>query len=132
MGARVKGTSLYIRTIEHAWLMWQSQLNLEDLQLGSILYRYGSPEAEVSIDTFENVRNLRDACLAMARQGLFLTFFCSFSMYSPVPQLQDTVLLFGTILSLDPVHFRKYEACLLIGSILNFEALLGAPAIKST
>ena len=37
-------------------------------------------------------------------------------------QLQDTVLLFGTVLLLDPVHFRKYEACILIGSILNFEA----------
>ena len=47
-------------------------------------------------------------------------------------QLQDTVLLFGTVLLLDPVHFREYEACLLIGSILNFEALLGAPLIKTT
>ena len=47
-------------------------------------------------------------------------------------QIQDTVLLFGTVLLLDPVHFRKYPACLLIGSILNFEALLGAPLIKTT
>ena len=47
-------------------------------------------------------------------------------------QLQDTVLLFGTVLLLDPVHFRKYEACLLIGSILNLEALLGAPLLKTT
>ena len=31
-------------------------------------------------------------------------------------QLQDTVLLFRTVLLLDPVHFQKYEACLLIGS----------------
>ena len=61
--------------------MSQSQLNLEDLQLESILYRYGSPEAELSTDTFENVRNLRDACLAMARQGHSLAFFvCLFSM----------------------------------------------------
>jgi len=38
-------------------------------------------------------------------------------------QLQDTVLLFATVLLLDPVHFQKYEACLLSGTILNFEAL---------
>ena len=41
-------------------------------------------------------------------------------------QLQDTVLLLRTVLILDPIHFRKYKVCLLIGSILNFEALLGA------
>ena len=46
-------------------------------------------------------------------------------------QLQYTVILFRTVLLLDPVHFRKYDACLLIGSILNFEALLGAPLIKN-
>ena len=41
-------------------------------------------------------------------------------------QLQDTVLLLGTVLLLHPVHFQKYEACLLIGStVLNFEAHLG-------
>ena len=32
-----------------------------------------------------------------------------------------------TVLLLGPVPFQKYEAWLLIGSILNFEALLGAP-----
>ena len=40
-------------------------------------------------------------------------------------QLQNTAILFGTVLLLDPVHFRKYEVCLLIGSILNFEARSG-------
>ena len=47
-------------------------------------------------------------------------------------QLEDTVLLIGTLLLFDPVLFPKYEAWLLIGSILNFEALLGAPLIKTT
>ena len=47
-------------------------------------------------------------------------------------QLQDTVLLFGTVLSLYPVHFRKYASHLLIGSMLNFEAFLGAPLIEIT
>ena len=41
-------------------------------------------------------------------------------------------LLIETVLLLDPVLLRKYEACLIIGSILNFEALLGAPLIKTT
>ena len=45
-------------------------------------------------------------------------------------QLEDTVLLIGTLLLFDPVLFPKYEAWLLIGSIPNFEALLGAPLIK--
>ena len=39
-------------------------------------------------------------------------------------QLDDSVLLIGTLLLFDPVLFPKYEARLLIGSILNFEALL--------
>ena len=47
-------------------------------------------------------------------------------------QLEDTVLLFGTFLLFDPLLFPMYEAGLLIGSILNFEALLGAPLIKTT
>ena len=47
-------------------------------------------------------------------------------------QLEDTVLLIGTLLLFDPVLFPKYEAWLLIGSIPNFEALLGAPLIKTT
>ena len=47
-------------------------------------------------------------------------------------QLQNTVLLFGTFLFLDPVHFLKYEAWLLIGSILNLGALLGASLIEAT
>ena len=47
-------------------------------------------------------------------------------------QLQDMVLLFGTILLLDPVHFQKYEVCLLIGSILNFEAFLGPSFMETT
>ena len=47
-------------------------------------------------------------------------------------QLEDTVLLIGTLLLFDTVLFPKYEAWLLIGSILNFEALLGAPLIKTT
>ena len=46
-------------------------------------------------------------------------------------QLQDTVLLFGTVLSLYPVHFRKYVSRLLIGSMLNFEAFLGAPFYRN-
>ena len=41
-------------------------------------------------------------------------------------QLEDMVLLIGTVLLFDPVLFPKYEAPLLIGSIPNFEALLGA------
>ena len=45
-------------------------------------------------------------------------------------QLEDTVLLIGTLLLFDPVVFPKYEAWLLIGSILIFEALLGAPLIR--
>ena len=56
--------------------------------------------------------------------------------YSGTPtlwcQLEDSVLLIGTLLLFDPVLFPKYEAWLLIGSILNFEALLGAPLIKTT
>ena len=47
-------------------------------------------------------------------------------------QLEDSVLLIGTLLLFDPVLFPKYEAWLLIGSILNFEALLGAALIKTT
>ena len=47
-------------------------------------------------------------------------------------QLQDTVLLYGTVLSLYPLHFRKYVSRLLIGSMLNFEAFLGAPLIEIT
>ena len=47
-------------------------------------------------------------------------------------QCQDTVLLISTLLLFDPVLFPKHEAWLLIGSIPNFEALLGAPLIKTT
>ena len=46
-------------------------------------------------------------------------------------QIEDNVLLIGTFLSFDPVLFPIYEVWLLIGSILNFEALLGAPLIKN-
>ena len=38
-------------------------------------------------------------------------------------QLEDTVLLIGTLLIFDPVLFPIYEALLLIGLALNFEAL---------
>ena len=38
-------------------------------------------------------------------------------------QLEDSVLLIGTLLLFDPVLFPNYEAWLLIGSIPNFEAL---------
>ena len=41
-------------------------------------------------------------------------------------QLEDTVCLFGTLLLLDPIHFPKSEQCLLIGSICQNGALLGA------
>ena len=48
-------------------------------------------------------------------------------------QLEDTGLLIGTLLLFDPVVlFPICEALLLFGSILNFEALLGAPLIKLT
>ena len=47
-------------------------------------------------------------------------------------QLEDMVLLIGTLLLFDPALFPIYEAWLLIGSILNFEALLGARLIKTT
>ena len=45
-------------------------------------------------------------------------------------QLEGTVLLIGTLLLFDPVLFPKYEAWLLIGSIPNFEALLGQPFFR--
>ena len=53
--------------------------------------------------------------------------------YSLVPITRQGSL-FGTVLLLDPVRFRKYEVCHLIGSTLNFgaEARLGAPLIKTT
>ena len=41
-------------------------------------------------------------------------------------QLEDTVCLFGTLLLLDPIHFPKSEPCLLIGSVCQNGALLGA------
>ena len=47
-------------------------------------------------------------------------------------QLEDTILLIGTLLLFDPILFPKYEAWLSIGSIPNFEALLGASLIKTT
>ena len=47
-------------------------------------------------------------------------------------QLEYADLLISTFLLFDPVLFPIYEARLLIGSILNFEALLGAPLIKTT
>ena len=37
---------------------------------------------------------------------------------------------YSTLLLFDPVLFQLYEERLLIGSILNFEALLGVPLIK--
>ena len=46
-------------------------------------------------------------------------------------QLEDTVLLIGKLLLFDPVIFSIYEASPLIGSIVNFESLLGAPRIKN-
>ena len=46
-------------------------------------------------------------------------------------QIEDTVLLIGTLLLFDPVLFSLYERCD-FGSILNFEALLGAPLVKTT
>ena len=45
-------------------------------------------------------------------------------------QLKETVQLISTFILFDPVLFPIYEARLLIGSILNFEALLGTPLIK--
>ena len=40
-------------------------------------------------------------------------------------QLEDTGISIGTLLLFDPVLFPIYEAWLLIGSMLNFEAFLG-------
>ena len=41
-------------------------------------------------------------------------------------QLEDTVRLFGTLLLLDPIQFPKSEPCLLIGSVCQNGAPLGA------
>ena len=41
-------------------------------------------------------------------------------------QLEDTVRLFGPLLLLDPIQFPKSEPCLLIGSVCQNGALLGA------
>ena len=52
--------------------------------------------------------------------------------YSPVSITRHASIIWDSFL-LDPVHFREDEACLLIGSILNFEALpKRAPLIKTT
>ena len=36
-----------------------------------------------------------------------------------------TVLLFGTLLLFDPIHFPKSKTCLIIGSVCQIGALLG-------
>ena len=59
--------------------------------------------------------------------GALKASLCSFLLHDSGRLLSGTsytVLSFGTVLLLDPVHFVKYESCLLIGSILNFQALL--------
>ena len=67
--------------------------------------------------------------------GALKASLCSFVLHNSGRLLSGTsytVLIFGTVLLLDPVYFRKNEMCLLIGSIFNFEALLGALLIEMT
>ena len=46
--------------------------------------------------------------------------------YSRVPiRRHGTVLLFGTLLLFDPIHFPKSKTCLIIGSVCQIGALLG-------
>ena len=59
-------------------------------------------------------------------------FVHKWKLYSLVPIRRHGSINRQIILLFDPVLFPIYEAWLLFGSILNFEALLGAPLIKTT
>ena len=80
-------------------------------------------------------------CRVVTQEQLTASFFIPQEMFPNIAkntsitlwcQIEDTVLLIGTLLLFDPVLFTKYEERLLIESIPNFEALLGAPLIKTT
>ena len=74
-------------------------------------------EYELYIETYMNKRNVSLKLPIKSTQGTRIGTL--------VFQLEDTVLLFGTLLLFDPIHFPKSKTCLIIGSVCQIGALLG-------
>ena len=76
---------------------------------------------------------VQSSLVAEYPEGFLVLFLCPKIQESTLwLQLQDTFLSIGTIILIDPVHFRKYVMRLLIESILKLQALRGAPLLKTT